>query len=82
MREVLEALESGELSVEAAEAELRGYVESDAGRFDAARQLRRGVPEVILGDGKTPREVASLATTAIEIDEAHRLAEVTCDRRL
>ncbi|QGN05984.1 nickel pincer cofactor biosynthesis protein LarB [Halorhabdus sp. CBA1104] len=66
MRDILEALAAGELSVEAAQAELQGYARNAGGRFDAARQTRAGVPEAILGDGKTPAEVASLAATALE----------------
>jgi NCAIR mutase (PurE)-related protein len=66
MRDVLESLERGDLSVAEAEARLRGYATNDAGRFDAAREERRGVPEAILGDGKTPEEVATLAETAVE----------------
>lgn len=66
MRELLESLSSGELTVDEAEAALSGYVTSEAGRFDAAREQRRGVPEAILGDGKTADEVATLAVSAIE----------------
>ena len=66
MREILEAVADGELSVDAAQAELAGYATGDSGRFDAARERRRGVPEAILGEGKTPEEVGSLATTAVE----------------
>ncbi|WP_135667364.1 nickel pincer cofactor biosynthesis protein LarB [Halorhabdus rudnickae] len=66
MRETLEALAAGELSVAAAQARLAGYADNDGGRFDAARRSRAGVPEAILGDGKTPMEVASLAATAVE----------------
>jgi len=66
MREVLERVADGELSPEAAEAEVRGYATTDAGRFDAARERRRGVPEAVLADEKTPTEVASLAATAVE----------------
>lgn len=66
MRDVLQALSAGEISVEAAQARLQGYARNEGGRFDAARQSRAGVPEAILGDGKTPAEVASLATTAVE----------------
>jgi hypothetical protein len=65
MRDLLEAVAAGELSPEEAEAQLRGYASVDAGRFDAAREQRRGVPEAILGDGKTPDEIATLATTAV-----------------
>jgi NCAIR mutase (PurE)-related protein len=66
MRELLEAVAAGDLSPAEAEAELSGYATTDAGRFDAARQRRSGVPEAILADGKTPTEIADLAATAIE----------------
>jgi len=66
MRKVLEAVAAGELSPTEAEARLAGYVTTDAGRFDAAREQRRGAPEGILAEGKTPAEVADLATTALD----------------
>ncbi|GAA0725436.1 NCAIR mutase (PurE)-related protein [Halorubrum trapanicum] len=66
MRETLAALEAGEIGVEEAESRLAGYATTDAGRFDAARERRRGIPEAILAEGKTPAEVAALATTALE----------------
>jgi len=66
MRDILEAVAAGELSPAQAEAELEGYVTTVAGRFDAARQRRSGVPEVIIADGKTTEDVASLALTSLE----------------
>jgi NCAIR mutase (PurE)-related protein len=66
MREILEAVAAGELSPAAAEAQLRGYATDEAGRFDAARERRSGVPEAILGAGKTPDEVADLAATSLD----------------
>ncbi|TKX76029.1 nickel pincer cofactor biosynthesis protein LarB [Halorubrum sp. GN11_10-6_MGM] len=66
MRETLAALEAGEIGVEQAESRLAGYATTDAGRFDADRERRRGIPEAILAEGKTPAEVAALATTAVE----------------
>ncbi len=66
MREILEAVAAGDLSPAAAEAELRGYATGDAGRYDAARTARSGVPEAILAAGKTPAEVADLAVTSLE----------------
>ncbi|WP_435155766.1 nickel pincer cofactor biosynthesis protein LarB [Haladaptatus sp. DFWS20] len=66
MRELLEAVADGEITVSEAESRLSGYATTEAGRFDAARETRRGVPEAILCDGKTPGEVATLATTAVE----------------
>ena len=66
MREILEAVAAGELTPAEAEAELAGYATTGAGRFDAAREARSGVPEAVLGDGKTAGELADLATTAVE----------------
>ncbi|MFC7140153.1 nickel pincer cofactor biosynthesis protein LarB [Halosimplex aquaticum] len=66
MRELLEAVAAGELSPAAAEAELAGYATGEAGRFDAARAGRSGVPEAVLATGKTPAEVAALASTSVE----------------
>ncbi|EMA70495.1 nickel pincer cofactor biosynthesis protein LarB [Halorubrum distributum] len=66
MRETLAALAAGEIGIEEAESRLAGYATTDAGRFDAARERRRGIPEAILAEGKTPAEVAALATTALD----------------
>jgi NCAIR mutase (PurE)-related protein len=66
MKETLEAVAAGELSVSAAEARLSGYATTASGRFDAARETRRGIPEAILAEGKTPAEVVDLAETAVE----------------
>ncbi|TKX62095.1 nickel pincer cofactor biosynthesis protein LarB [Halorubrum sp. ASP1] len=66
MRETLAALEAGDIGIEEAESRLAGYATTDAGRFDAARERRRGIPEAILAEGKTPAEVAALATTALD----------------
>lgn len=86
MREILEAVAAGSLSPEAAEAELRGYATSEAGRFDAARTTRSGVPEAVFAEGKTPEEVATLVATSVGTTGrgiATRLtdAQVTATRR-
>jgi hypothetical protein len=66
MREVLEAVASGELAPADAEQRLAGYVTNDVGRFDATRETRSGVPEAILAEEKAPGEVAELAATALD----------------
>ncbi len=66
MREVLDALAAGEIGVREAESRLAGYATTDAGRFDAARETRRGIPEAILAEGKTAAETGELARTAVE----------------
>ena len=42
MRETLEAVAAGDLTPTQAEAQLRGYATTEAGRFDAARVALRG----------------------------------------
>lgn len=66
MREILEGVADGDLSPTEAEAELRGYARTEAGRFDAAREARTGIPEAIFAEGKTPAEVAAMTATAVE----------------
>lgn len=66
MREFLEAVAAGTLTPAEAEAELRGYVTDEAGRFDASRPQRRGIPEAIFAPGKSAKQVTSLALTALE----------------
>lgn len=66
MRDLLEAVARGELSPAAAEVRLNGYVTSDAGRFDATRTQRSGVPEAILATGKTTEEVTTLVEASVE----------------
>ena len=63
MREVLRRLLAGELNVEEAESELRRVelVELDGrARLDLGRRGRRGLPEVVLASGKSPRQAAEL----------------------
>jgi NCAIR mutase (PurE)-related protein len=66
MRDILDRVAAGDLSPAAAEAELRGFSTNEAGRFDAARERRSGVPEAVLAAGKTPSETAALAATSLE----------------
>lgn len=66
LRDILDSVYEGELTPEKAQARLAGYATTDAGRFDAARERRRGIPEAIFAPGKTAEEVAALAETALE----------------
>jgi NCAIR mutase (PurE)-related protein len=65
-RAVLEALAAGEIGIAEAESRIAGYATTAAGRFDADRERRRGIPEAVLAEGKRPAETAALATTALE----------------
>jgi pyridinium-3,5-biscarboxylic acid mononucleotide synthase len=66
MRDVLRRLLAGELTEEEAEAELRRVQLTELGeraRLDLGRAHRRGLPEVVLGEGKLPHEAARLTVT-------------------
>ncbi|QLG49751.1 nickel pincer cofactor biosynthesis protein LarB [Natrinema halophilum] len=77
MRELLEAVADGSLSPAQAEAELNGYVTGDAGRFDAARDQRRGVPEAIFAEGKSADQIVALAETALETTDRALLTRIS-----
>ncbi|WP_117366968.1 nickel pincer cofactor biosynthesis protein LarB [Natrarchaeobaculum sulfurireducens] len=77
MRELLEAVADGSLSPTQAEAKLKGYVTDDAGRFDAAREQRRGIPEAILAEGKSIQQVISLTELALETTDRALLTRVS-----
>lgn len=66
MRETLAALAAGEISIATAEARLAGYATGEAGRFDAAREGRSGVPEAVFAEGKTTDEIHELLALALE----------------
>jgi NCAIR mutase (PurE)-related protein len=63
LREMLAALQDGALSVDDALGRLRDLPYEDLGyaSVDHHRSLRTGFPEVILGQGKTPEQIASIA---------------------
>jgi len=77
MREILDAVAEGDLSPAAAEAQLRGYVTSEAGRYDAAREHRSGVPEAIIADGKTRDDIVTLAEASLDTTGRAILTRVT-----
>jgi NCAIR mutase (PurE)-related protein len=69
LREVLEKLASGGISLDDAERLLRVLAVEEVGslaRIDVGRELRRGVPEIILAEGKKPEDVAEITFKAVE----------------
>lgn len=83
---MLRRLVAGELTEDQALTELRRLQLEELGgraRLDLGRYLRRGIPEVVLGSGKTPAEAARLAVAMAEqqgqglvsrMTDAHRAA--------
>ncbi|MDR1992296.1 MAG: nickel pincer cofactor biosynthesis protein LarB [Nitrososphaerota archaeon] len=63
LKEILFKVSCGELSVVEAEKLLKLFVVDEVGclaKLDGGRELRKGVPEVILAEGKSPREVVQI----------------------
>jgi pyridinium-3,5-biscarboxylic acid mononucleotide synthase len=65
LRELLTSVQEQRLSIEQAVDSLRNLPYEDLGyaRVDHHRALRDGIPEVILGLGKTPEQVAGIAVS-------------------
>jgi len=63
LKELLDRVARGEVSVDQAAHELRDLPFADLGfaMVDHHRALRQGVSEVILGQGKTPQQIAAIA---------------------
>ena len=61
-REILEALDRGEISVDEALLQLKTEPFSDIGyaKVDHHRKLRQGMAEVIYGAGKTPEQISGI----------------------
>lgn len=65
LREILEQVRSGELSVDCAALKLKRAPFEDIGfaKVDLHRAVRQGAAEVIYGAGKTPEQIASIVQT-------------------
>jgi NCAIR mutase (PurE)-related protein len=63
LRELLEQVRGGSSSIDDALTKLKDLPFADLGyaMVDHHRALRQGVPEVILGEGKTPEQIAGIA---------------------
>jgi NCAIR mutase (PurE)-related protein len=65
IRKILESVAAGEVTAGAAMRELRELPFKDLGfaKLDGHRTLRRGVPEVIFGEGKSPAQIIAIGKT-------------------
>jgi NCAIR mutase (PurE)-related protein len=63
LRRLLEQVHSGETTIDAALKDLKDLPFEDLGfaKVDHQREMRHGMPEVILGKGKQPDQVAAIA---------------------
>ena len=84
MRDVLRRLITGELDEDEALAQIRRLQLDELGgraRLDLGRFLRRGIPEVVLASGKTPREAARLAIVLAEQQGQGLISRMTDEHR-
>jgi NCAIR mutase (PurE)-related protein len=67
IQQLLEQVQSGKTTVPAAVETLRHLPFEDLGfaKVDHHRAIRHGVPEVVLGQGKTPEQVAGIASALL-----------------
>lgn len=82
LRELLLAVQCGRASVDGAVDKLKRLPFEDLGyaRVDHHRALRQGVPEVILGDVKTPEQIAGIARALVDAEQAVFVTRVSPDQ--
>jgi len=69
VRDVLEKLAKGKISVDEAEKLLKLFLIQEVGniaKLDVGREHRRGLPEIILAEGKTPEDAVAIASKLVE----------------
>src|SRR5438270_9452462 len=71
LRSLLEQVREGAVDVDAALARVVHMPFEDLGfaKIDHHRELRHGMPEVILAKGKTPRQVSTIAGRLLEASQ-------------
>ncbi len=73
LREILTKLSKGKLSIEDAERLIKLLAIQDVANFtrlDVGRELRRGIPELVLAEGKTDEQLSEIIHVLIK--KAHR----------
>ena len=68
IREILDQVAAGRLEVPAAMTRLRHLPFEDLGfaKLDLHRSLRRGVPEVVLGEHKSAAQIAAIGARVVK----------------
>ena len=71
LRELLQAVQAGTLPPEDALTQLRDwpYQNLDFARIDHHRSLRKGTPEVVFCEGKTPEQAAIICQQIVEREQ-------------
>ena len=68
IRQLLQAVQSGQVSVDEAVSKLKLQPFEDIGyaKIDHHRKIRQGAAEVIYGAGKTPRQIEGIARAMLQ----------------
>ncbi len=83
VRNVLTALQRGELTLDGALDRLRHLPYEDLGfaKIDHHRALRQGFPEVVYARGKTPKQVAEIVRGMLRASASHNILITRADRK-
>lgn len=85
LRELLEKLVKGQISMDEAERLLKVLAVEEVGtlaRIDVNREVRRGIPEVIFAEGKTPKEVAEIALSMLNKNGRAIISRITKEQTI
>ena len=84
VKKLLEAVQSGKLSLDAAVERLRGLPFEDLGfaKIDHHRALRQGHPEVVYARGKTPKQVTEIVRGMLRAESTHNILVTRADRKI
>jgi len=84
LRDLLVAVQSGDLNVEEALGRLRDLPFADLGhtKLDLHRELRRGQPEAIFCSGKTPEQVVAIARRMAESGQTLLMTRVSSEQQV
>jgi NCAIR mutase (PurE)-related protein len=84
IRNLLEAVERGKMTVAASLEKLRSLPYEDLGfaKIDHHRALRQGFPEVIFARGKTPAQVVAIARGMLRAKSSHNILITRADKKI
>src|SRR5437667_12814660 len=85
LRKILEAVKTGELTADKAIERLKHlpFEDLDFAKVDHQRELRQGFAEVVLGQGKTPQQVAEIARAMLrKKDSRHNILVTRADNKI
>lgn len=80
MKEILENVAKGKISIEEAERLLKVLIIeeiSNLAKLDIKRELRKGIPEIILAEGKSPKDLLKIAIKMLEKNGKAIISRVT-----